>query len=526
MAYLSQLRGTTDAGTTVPLNATPEGHLEVAIHAPILPFGSVHAEKMTPVFQVDAVYGLNTTLVSATTGLAVGIGANSATATAANNLFTCSTGTTAYSFGTIQSRRRLRYRPGQGVVGRFTAIYSTPAASTVVVAGYGTAESGLYFGYNGTAFGILHVTDGTREIQTLTITTASTATNNYVVTLPDTTTANVTATNNGSTTQTAYEISRGTFPGWSATAVGSTVIFVNAAAKAVSGTFSLAQTGAGTPAAGACVETVSGAASTDTWYPQTTWNGDKLDGSGASGFTLNPAKGNVYQINIQYLGFGDIEFYVEVNSEGNNSTFVLVHTIQFSNTRTTPTLKQPSFPYTMAAYSAGSTTNVSVSTASFAGFVEGEMVKIGPRQSYYNNNGVSSSTSAYTPIFTVKNGLVFANRPNQCVSHLLSVHGACKSTTGLTTFFLIRNATLTGPVNFASWATDSATQLDTGATGCSFATNNLVIWSGTLAESSDFNYTFNDNQITLQPGETATLAVRSVTATATCVGSLDLREDQ
>jgi hypothetical protein len=527
MSYFGVLKGLLDNGTSQELSSTQEGHLEVAIHHPRLPFGSVHTEKLTPVFQTDGVYQVNSQQIIASTGLSVGTGANSGSNTTSNNKLVSSTGTTQYSFASMQSRRRLRYRPGQGVVARFTGLFSTPAANSILVAGVGTAESGYFFGYNGTSFGILYSTGGVREIQTMTITTASTATNDYVVTLPNTVTVNVTATNNSSTTRTAHEIAQGVFPGWKASAVGSTVIFLADSVGSKSGTFSLAQTGAGTPAAGSTAETLAGVAATDTWITQSNWNGDKLDGTGASGITLNPQKGNVFQIDIQYLGFGDIVFKIEVNpTNGNNPEFVTVHTIRYGNTYTSVSQSQPSFPFTMAAYSAGSTTDVSVSIGSFAGFIEGEKRAIGPRESYYNNSGVTSSTSAYTPLFTVKNGLVFKGRANQVVSNLISLHGASKSNTGLTTFYLIRNATLTGPTNYTAWDTNSATHLDSASTGCSFTDNSQVVWTGNVAESSSFNYALSDQEITLQPGESYTLAVRSVTATAVCIGGINTREDQ
>lgn len=526
------LAGVNDAGNIAQIPITAEGHLEVAVHSPRLPFGSLHAEALTPVFQVDGVYGINTALVTATTGLSFGTGANSGSNTSSGNKLTCATGTTAYSFATIQSRRRLRYRPGQGVVGRFAGFFSTPAANSIVVAGYGTSESGFFFGYNGTSFGILQSTGGVREIHTLTITTASTATNDYVVTLPNTATVNVTATSNSSTTKTAYEIAQGTYPGWKAEQRGATVIFLSDSAGASGGSFSLAQTGAGTPAAGTDATTLAGVAATNTWIPQASWNGDVMDGSNStsnpSGATLDPSKGNVYQIGIQYLGFGSISFQIEAApTNGNNPEFVTVHTIRYPNSSTSVSMSQPSFPFTMAAYSSGSTTNVSVSISSFAGFVEGEKKLIGPRSSYYNNSGVTSTTNAYTPLFTVRNDYSFASRANQAVSNLVSIHGAAKSNTGLTTYYLIKNATLSaGTPNFTQFSTQSSTYWDTAATACTFSSNSQVVWSGTVAESGDFNYAFSDDEITLQPGETVTLAVRSVTATAVCVGSLNMREDQ
>ena len=519
------LAATRNDGSLKQIASTSEGHIEVAIHSPRLPFGSVHSESLEVVSQADAVYGINTALVTSTTGLSVGTGANSGACTGTGNLFKAATGTTQYSFATIQGKARVRYRPGQGLVGRFAGFFSTPAASSILVAGYGTSESGYYFGYNGTSFGILHSTGGVREIQTLTVTTASTATNDYVVTLPNTATATVTATNNSSTIKTAYEISKGTYPGWKAEQIGSTVVFLADSAGAKTGVFTLAQTGAGVPAAGTCVETVAGVASTDTWIPQADWNGDKLNGTGASGYTIDPSKGNVYQIGIQYLGFGTVSCQVEVTYDnGNNAEFVTAHTFLFPNNRTTTHISQPSFPFTMAAYSGGSTTDVSVSVGSFAGLIEGKKQLTGPRNTYFGS--VSSSTSAYTPIFTVRNSFEYVSRANQAVINILSVAGACKSTNGITSFYLIRNATLSaGTPNFAAHATTSCSDVDSAATACTFSNNDQVIWTSTVSESGDFIFSFPDS-ITIQPGDTVTLAVRSVTATSVCVGSINTREDQ
>lgn len=515
-------------GELAQLQATGEGHLEVAIHSPRLPFGSIHTEKLAPIFQSDGVYGINTFSMLTSTGLAVGTGSGSGSVTTSGNKLVCSTGTTQYSFASLQSRRRLRYKAGQGVVGRFAALFSTPVASGVQVAGFGTAETTLAFGYNGTTFGILYSNGGVREIHTFTVTTASTATNNYVVTLPNTATVNVTATNNGSTTQTAYEISKGTFPGWKASARGSTVIFVADSTGNKSGSFSLAQTGAATPAAGSDAETVTGASTTDTWIPQTTWNGDKLDGTGASGVTLDPSKGNVYQIGIQYLGFGAIVFQVETaTSNSNNPEFVTVHTIKYPNTSTNVSLSQPSFPFLAAASSAGSTTDISVSVGSFAGFNEGEQINLGPRVSHQLDSTVTSSTSAFKPLFTIRNDREWKSRANQSVIHLLDVSGSANGNANATTkFYLVRDADLTGPVNFMTAGTNSCVYIDKAATGMSTPSDSQIVYTRSLATSSDFDYAFSDREITLQPGESMTVAVKSLTATAVCTGSLNTREDQ
>ena len=523
------VRGQQDDGSVASVPVDSSGHLEVAIHGPLLPFGSVHTENLLPIFQSDAVYGINPAEVVATTGLGYDPGvappaANSGSNTGTSNLFTCATGTTAYSFATMQSRKRLRYRAGQGVVGRFTALWSAPAATTVVVAGIGTAESGYFFGYNGTSFGILHSTGNVRAIVTLTVSAATTGGGTVVITLNDKQ-YTVTLTAAATTTLTANDIAAQTYAGWSVEARGATVVLLANSVGAKSGTFSLVL-GTATGTAGTFATTLAGSTTADTWVAQTAWNGDKCDGTGSSSFTLDKTKGNVFQIGMAWLGFGPVTFSIlQPSVDGNNANWVVVHTINNQNSRTSVHANQPSFPFTMAAYSGGSTTNVSISVASFAGFVEGQKRLTGPRMTYGNTAAVTSSTSAYIPIISFRNDYVYATRANQAVVNLLSVSAAAKSTNGITTFTLIRNATLTGPVNWAAWSTTSCTYVDSGATGATFSNNNQIVWSGTVSEDGQLSFAFEDD-ITIQPGETMTLVARSVTATAVCLGSMNTREDQ
>lgn len=51
---------------------------------------------------------------------------------------------------------------------------------------------------------------------------------------------------------------------------------------------------------------------TDTTIPQSSWNVDRLDGTGPSGATLNLSKGNIFQIVFTWYGYGVIEFRVVI----------------------------------------------------------------------------------------------------------------------------------------------------------------------------------------------------------------------
>jgi len=525
--------GKTDGGTYKNVPVTNEGHLEVALHDPVLPFGSVHTESLTPIFQIDGVYGVNTTELIATTGHSTD-GVTSAAISTESSMYKCATGTTALSFSSLQSRQRLRYRAGQGIVGRFTALYSTPAADSIVVAGFGSGESGYYFGYNGTSFGVLHSTDGVREIWTLEVTTASSTTDDIQITLPSAVSAQtftVTGITNasGSKELTAYQISQGTFTGWSAEQRGEYVVFVRDGVGSQNGTPLVAQSGAGTPTAGSYVETLAGVASTDTWIAQSNWNGDVCDGTGLSGFNLDTSKGNVYQIDVAWLGFGPVEFKLLVPSSDNNSSWITAHTISNPNTRTTPHTSNPSFPFTMAAYSSGSTTDVYVMTPSFAGFIEGDRRLTGPRSSF-SEISTAVGDSAYHCLFSVRNSFAFGHtgvteRANQAVVNILSFGGAHDDATPVI-FYLLKNATLAGTPDWNRWSSDSCLYLDSGATTATIDSNNQIIQAIPVGQGGNLLIPMEDTTL-LQPGETLTVAATSVTGTSTwTIATLNTREDQ
>jgi hypothetical protein len=383
-----------------------------------------------------------------------------------------------------------------------------------------------------TDFGILYVRGGVREVKTLTVTTGATSASNCTITLNGTAfTVALTAASN--IQRTVWEISQGTYAGWDAYADGATVVFIKKSAGTTAGTQSF---GAGTTgAAAAIVQTTAGVASVDTFISQSDWNGDTLDGSNnvanPSGVLLDPTKGNVFQIGIQYLGFGTITFKIEtVGENANNAKWTTVHTLRLPNTLTATSFTNPSFPFTMAAYSAGSTTNVSVKVGSFAGFIEGQKILHGNRFSYFNSLTTAGATNLQA-LFTIINKRVYAGKANQAVINLLSVNAAVKHTQPVV-FYLIKNGALAGNPSFQQLSTISCSEWDTAATTVTYATGEQLLWTGHLGETGEIDHhfsqgDFNAEEITLQPGEWITLACKSVQNNIAYVtGSINTREDQ
>ena len=110
-------------------------------------FGDLITAPLTPVIQLDFVYGINSQTGTATT-------ANSATVDTNLSRLRLQSGTNSAGAASFSSNRIARYRAGEGMVARFTAVWTNNAASSTQVVGVGTTQVGYFFGYNGTSFGI------------------------------------------------------------------------------------------------------------------------------------------------------------------------------------------------------------------------------------------------------------------------------------------------------------------------------------------------------------------------------------
>lgn len=510
----TQLYVPQDSGLLIPLHADTQGHLEMAIHSPRLPYGSVHAEGQRAEFQTDATYGINTCQV-------VTEAQDGASVTVEDNMFKCSLGTTANAFAELQSRKRMRNVPGQGVEGKFAGKWSAPVANSKLLAGFANTECGVFIGDVGTQFGILHITDGVREIQTLTVTTKSTTAENITVTL-DGTAFNVPVTDatESDTKLTAYEIATfASYVGFKAEQIGDTVVFLANQVGDKVGAFSIA----GTTVVGSFAETLTGVTTTPDFIPQSSWNGDKMNGSGASGVTLNPLKGNTFKIGIQH-GFGAITISVEIIRNGNNADFVDVHTIKANNNRDTPNFSNPGFPFCMLAKSEGSTTDGSISISQFSGHIEGEKAFQGNSFAYDATKG--SITTTELAVFTVRNALVYKGRANQSVVYLRAGGGAVDHNKPMKVS-IIRNATLGGTPNFQPFDVNSCTLFDTAATTVSAAAPNQRMSSDNAPTAGNVDLKLARDEFELQPGESATVSGVAITGTGAAASlELNTKEDQ
>jgi hypothetical protein len=93
---------------------------------------------------------------------------------------------------------------------------------------------------------------------------------------------------------------------------------------------------------------------TTTTVNQADWNGDKLDGSGASGFTLDISKAQIMWMDIEWLGLGTVRVGFVINGQ-----FVTCHSFHHANLITSTYITTASLPLRIEIENTGETSGSS-----------------------------------------------------------------------------------------------------------------------------------------------------------------------
>ena len=97
--------------------------------------------------------------------------------------------------------------------------------------------------------------------------------------------------------------------------------------------------------------TYTSGAAVDTEISQSSWNGDILNGTGASGFTLNAAASNILFIDIEWLGVGAVRVGFVINGQ-----LITAHTFYNANSLTTVYMQTANLPIRYEIERAGTLT--------------------------------------------------------------------------------------------------------------------------------------------------------------------------
>jgi len=367
-------------------------------------FGENISVPITPVFQLDGLYGLDPQKFE-TYSFSTGI-------TTSNSLMIASSGTGAYGYGVVRSRRAVRYRPGQGALARFTAQFSGSVEGYTQRAGFFSQEQALQVGFNTNGkFGILRENGGKAHIHRFEITTPTSGSEDITITLNGN--ATIVTIPSGTAQENATGIGTNTFPGWVVDYKNGYIEFLSTSVGPKTGTFSIASTGT---LVGTSVTAQTGVDHTSNWIYQEDWNYDSMTGVGGttnpSGVTLDPTKLNVYQINFRWLGVGEMRFAVENPTTGD---MMPIHHIHYANRNNDVHLDNPSLKigYVAANLDGNTGVGVTVSGASMMGAIEGIInTTTFPIAATRSKSGSMNSTNTKYHLLTIKGNLISNNKIN------------------------------------------------------------------------------------------------------------------
>lgn len=240
------------------------------------------------------------------------------------------------------------------------------------------------------------------------------------------------------------------------------------------------------------------------WTYQADWNIDKMDGTGPSGQYLNHAKGNVYRISFQWLGFGAICFFIEEASSGR---FFLVHREAYANKNTVPSVLDPSFKFRMRSTNTTNTTDVSLKTACFCAMSEGVKSILGPTFCADNTKTISSTTM--TNILTIRNKSVYKG-----VSNFIPIYpkmfSASTEGTKSVVFYILKSPSIAGTQSWVDIKTDGS-PVEYDFTGGAVS-GGVVVAAFTYGKVDTRAHNINDLNLYLEPQQWITIAAKVVSA--------------
>lgn len=194
--------------------------------------------------------------------------------------------------------------------------------------------------------------------------------------------------------------------------------------------------------------------SIDTRYAQSAWNGDKLNGTGPSGATLDLTKQQVAVFTFGWLGSAIIQFGFVISGQ-----IVWVHTLYPSNTQTTVYMARPSLPLRWEARTTGTAGTLAATCGSVQS--EGGFNTQGVQRAIsLAGTGKTTTATNLVPLITIRLKDAYRRSLFQPIDFTTLALGSSPESYEIR---LLVNATLTG-ATFAAGSASETMEYDTAAT--------------------------------------------------------------
>ena len=247
----------------------------------------------------------------------------------------------------------------------------------------------------------------------------------------------------------------------------------------------------------------SGSVSNARYVAQADWNGDKLDGSGPSGITLDLTKAQILWFDIEWLGVGNVRCGFIINGQ-----YVVCHTFQNANINNVVYMQTATLPLRYEITNTGTTATASTLTMICSTVIsEGGYEQVSsPQIARPTGNGVTIANATglnFTPLVSIRINSSFfgAMVVPSIVNFIATAQGNYE-------VVLVRNPTLTGATWAAGPISNGIVDVDTAATAMTATADGIVQTDyvvstnqGSVPIIAPFGYNFD-----LQIGVSASLS--------------------
>ena len=254
--------------------------------------------------------------------------------------------------------------------------------------------------------------------------------------------------------------------------------------------------------------------------PQSAWNGDKLDGTGASGYTLDPSKTQIFWCDFEWLGVGSVRTGFVINGQ-----YIVCHTFNNANDIGSVYMTTAILPVRYEITNLSNATTASMKQICSTVISEGGYEQYSPSHLARRTTKLATIGLTFKPVVSIRlastalGAVVLPGR-----MQLLPITSQ-NYEVGL--FF---NATLTG----ASWSavpSDANVEMDTSATaitGGTLVQTDYVSASGSggvqpLVDPAGYNWALQLGVSLAGVSDVLTLAIRTVdsaTPSGDCYGTI------
>ena len=254
----------------------------------------------------------------------------------------------------------------------------------------------------------------------------------------------------------------------------------------------------------------------DTKVAQASWNGDKLNGTGDSGLTLDLTKSQIFWVDIEWLGVGSVRCGFIIDGK-----YYVAHTFHHANLLDSVYMTTATLPIRYEITNTASTASASVlkqicSTVLSEGGYEKKVFPLVARMTAETTVGTS-----FEPLVTIR---LASDRLDAVV--LLNKYSVTALTVDTFEFALIKNATLTG----ASYDTTTFASVDfditaTGLSGGTILGSDYVATTNQskiqLDVNGSYNFGFQLGRTIGGTSDTLTLAARVLSGTGDAIGTME-----